>query len=1786
MTNQFLILLRDRLDEYEDVPFSTEINISDVETSGDDLTVTATDNNSSLIESIEISNTGSVRTVTVTPVANISGNAVITVTVRDKDNAADTESFNVTFIPVNDTPTPDINEDSVTTNENTAVLIDVLANDDVDLQCEGDEKLRIKEGSIVEDPATVSNGTYEIVPITVNESYVKADGTQGIRQVTRDGIRFTPDPDWTSDESVTFTASYEMYEEGNEDVYTANQKLKITVFPVNDTPFIDLPDSVISVDEDNAAGLGDIHFTVNDEEDADSGLTVSLVSITEDDSNYTPAKPILLSDNISILSATDDDDRILNGVLESNENGLVYIKLRVTDSHGAYSEDTVTVMVNPVQDAPAGGDDVFYTSEDTQKLLDVLVNDDIDTTTQGDTLELTGIVSQPENGSAEISGNKILYTPDQDYFNTGTDTDNFTYSMVDSFGAEATFTVSMHVYAVNDRPLISFNDTDGTVDNQASTNEGTPITLSFTVTDVDNNWDEMNVETSSSNAIVVRSNGISEESHTGSGNEATFTFLVTPYAKYNGVTTLSFTASDPSDAASSTSVVLTVISVNDAPEPVADAINVNEGETSNLYVLANDKDDDLITNPLTEHLSVKSVKFTDPENDKLGTLTLNNDSTAVIFTPSLAYKNWNGTVSFDYEVVDAEGASVWMNNNTLIVKQVNDAPVANPDETSVDEDNSVIIDAISNDTDVDMDSELNADSSETISVYSVDKPLHGLASVNAEGNILYTPDSNFNGSDTITYYITDGEEIVQGSVTVTVNAVAENPTIKNDNVTLAEDVTTIIDVLANDSDIDSDVRINLDDANINDGTLTITSVDGQAIADSESIKVANGTVELTSGILKYTSDKDYVGNDSFIYTAENSDGNYATATVYITVTNVNDTPTAEAEEFDLTEGDASIGIDLKEYTDDVDLDVSANNESLSYSLVSSTDDSKVTLAGGVVTVSPDENFNGDFEFEYKVTDTSGAYAGNQIIVHVAAVADNPTIVADNRTVYEEIPTDIAVLTNDSDIDSDSKINLDLANINDGSLTITAVDGNAIADSESVKVTNGTVELNAGILTYTSDKDYVGDDAFSYTAANSDGNTATATVFISVENRNDAPIADAISSDKSEGNALTVIDLEDYTSDIDQQTQSDETLTYSWNTDTATDSDKVSLNGSIITINPDENFNGDFIVDYTVTDQGGLSANNRITIHVATEPDNPTLGDDYLTVKEDTTTSLKLLGNDSDIDSDSTINLDLTNINDGSLTITAVNGTILAETSSIDTSYGTVTLLEGRLNYSPDQDYVGSDSFTYTAENSDGNCSTATVYITVTNVNDAPTAQAKEFYATEGNAATTVDLKDYTDDIDLEVPANGESLSYSLGSATDGNRVSLDGSIVTISPDENFNGNFVLEYTVTDTSGVSASNQIVVNVTAVEDDPDVTDDQYTVDEDTSNNFAILKNDRDIDSDRLLNLDLENINDGILTITAVETKAISDTNSIETSHGTVKLVEGTLEYTPDQDYVGNDSFTYTVINSDGRTTVATVDVTVENVNDAPTAEQIVFDMTEGDSSIQVDLKAYTDDVDLEVPANNETLTYELLGENDSYIVLRYGTFGVNPSLVNENFNGDLIYDYKVTDASGAYATNQVIVHVAAVENNPTINDDSRTVFEDSTTRFTVLDNDYDIDSDSEFNLDTTNINDGSLTITAVDSKAISDTNSVETSHGTVKLVEGTLEYTPDQDYVGDDSFTYTAENSDGNASTATVSVTILNVNDAPVADPAETNKVEGTAATTIDLRILLMMWIQRSLQTMNQ
>jgi hypothetical protein len=289
--------------------------------------------------------------------------------------------------------------------------------------------------------------------------------------------------------------------------------------------------------------------------------------------------------------------------------------------------------------------------------------------------------------------------------------------------------------------------------------------------------------------------------------------------------------------------------INEPPSLVDDEVTTDEDMAVVFNPLDNDSDHD-------GWIVISSFAIVDgPSHGAISVDPVTLEST---YTPDL---NWFGDETITYTAVDDDGESGGIATITIHVLDVNDPPVAYDDLVVTDEDVPVVIDVLGNDMDVDG----------TLVPGSVELVLgasNGTTSLDPlTGAVSYSPDLNWFGVDGLTYFMRDddGDASNVATCTITVLDVNDLPIAQDDAISTFQKYSTLIDVLANDSDVDG---------TIDAGGITIMAAP------------ANGTVtvDLALNAIVYLGGDTFVGIDSFTYRVADDDGgasNVATVTVTV-----------------------------------------------------------------------------------------------------------------------------------------------------------------------------------------------------------------------------------------------------------------------------------------------------------------------------------------------------------------------------------------------------------------------------------------------------------------------------------------------------------------------------------------------------------------------------------------------------------------------------------------------------------------------------------------------------------------------------------------------------------------------------------------------------------------------------------------------------------------------------------------------------------------------------------------
>lgn len=644
------------------------------------------------------------------------------------------------------------------------------------------------------------------------------------------------------------------------------------------------------------------------------------------------------------------------------------------------------------------------------------------------------IVDATSNGTLSLNANGSFTYTPNPGFN-GQDT--FRYRVNDGSLYSAPALVTIQVVPVLDPPAAA--------DDSATTSERVPVTIAVLGNDTD----------AGGGAVSLAS--LTQPSR-GSAVISGSSIVYTPTAGFIGLDTFTYTVQG-AEGTDTATVTVNVVNVNEAPAAVNDAYSTQEDTPLTISaagVKGNDSDPDAGD-------TLSAVLVTGPGN---GTLSLNANG-SFTYTPGA---NFNGTDTFTYRVRDAGGLDSNVATVTITVTAVNDPPVAVNDSYVVSEDSALQINAPGvkqNDTDPDT-------AAENLTITLLTGVQRGTLTLTADGSFLYTPLPNVSGSDSFTYRLSDGNGSSTGTATIAITEVNDGPSAADDAGTTQEDSAVTIAVLPNDSDPDG-------------SPLTLQGV----------TQPANGTAAVTGTQVRYTPAPNFSGTDTFTYTI--SDGTLtASAKVVVTVTPVNDPPTAIGDSYS-TPQNTPLNVQTPGVLGN---DSDPDQQNLTAQLVSQAAHGTVTLqAQGAFSYNPEQNYTGTDTFTYKVTDGTGE--SQPVVVTITVTASNRPPVAANDTYSTARNTPLTmpapgVLQNDSDPDTGD------------TLTVTLISGTA--------PNAGTVTVNPnGSFTFTPADDYTGQATFRYRAVdnqNAQSNEAIATITVSASNRPPVASDDTYTAEKN------------------------------------------------------------------------------------------------------------------------------------------------------------------------------------------------------------------------------------------------------------------------------------------------------------------------------------------------------------------------------------------------------------------------------------------------------------------------------------------------------------------------------------------------------------------------------------------------------------------------------------------------------------------------------------------------
>ena len=858
------------------------------------------------------------------------------------------------------------------------------------------------------------------------------------------------------------------------------------------------------------------------------------------------------------------------------------------------------------------------------------------------------------------------------------------------------------------------------------------------------------------------------------------------------------------------------------------------------------------------------------------------------------------------------------------VLEVDDPPTAYDITATGEEDELIIIPLIGSDPDTDSD-EL---------IFSISSSPSNGSAVIVDGNIEYTSNLNFNGSDELNYIVNDGNSSSEpAQISLDIIPINDSPTAVDVEFSVAGgytefDLNTIV------NDVDGD---NLDISFItqNYGSSTINTL-------------FNGVIEhLGNNIFSYTPPSEVVYFDFILYKATDgiSESSVQTLTFNLFGGELprNIAPIAFDQDVSIAEDQISditlIGFDvLNSISEDASFEIISNPDngelSSSFTLLESGSSNLVQWS---IEYTPNSNYFGQDTFTYKVTNPDNPLSESEygtIYINITPQNDAPQIYTDifDQTILEdsegtELSLDLFFL----DVDND-----DLQ----FSVTPTRED-----------IASITVQDNSLLITPYLNKFCT---PFSVVLSASDGELDVSQSFqIEVLPVNDIPTVDSLEYSMDEDGSIAIV-LSGEDVDFDPLTFS--IFESSLNGD-------VSLIDNILTYNPDENFNGLDQLSYKAYDGDSFSDIGLITLNITPINDSPIFEEiSDQSVNEDDVFEFNLLANDIDGDDLSfnviTIdNVDSYNIESNLLIVSPLpnmNGEILIE----------VQVSDGNL--------LDSEEF----------------ILNVIAQPDAPeiVAISNQFIDEDENLAIFLTATD----------VDGDELFFTGLSNIDGTQISFVDNLMIVDSPENFYGDMAITVQVTDQIFTEESNFIitynsqpdspvlvdiedqiilesellVIDIPAIDPDGDelelsvnvsddiissiqglqltleggdnisgdfeiivsVSDGMFSVEE--SFNITIINvNDAPISTSQNIEIQEDNVSIILLEATDPDFDSIDFFINEQPSNGNVVLENGLVTYIPDNNYNGQDSFSFYAFDGELNSNVSFVNIDIIAVNDGP-------------------------------------------------------------------------------------------------------------------------------------------------------------------------------------------------------------------------------------------------------------
>lgn len=997
----------------------------------------------------------------------------------------------------------------------------------------------------------------------------------------------------------------------------------------------------------------------------------------------------------------------LFNALSDTENGVSFDLLnKITNSEIINSIEQVDALITSAQYAneedpavnlpPIVVNQNWLIQQNTSQTLALSASDP-----EGESLNYQ-ITTPPVNGQATLVGDELRFEPTQDF--SGVDT--LIYEVSDGSN-QVSAKVDIYVNASPTLTGANFNVTAGQV-------------FSNRVAGLDSEQDPLvyRVFTPPLKGEVIL------DAQTGN-------FQYLPNADASGTDGFSVKAYDGVSFSEPAQIDFDITQVerdeNVAPVMAPQTLEVEIGSTFVTQLTATDANDDAL---------IYFVETT-PE---VGELKLSTSGGLVYLVPGNVAEQ---TLPLEIKVSDGAASIVTVVTLNLVnPTEPNTRPVAEDDSFSVDTSLSGQV--------VARDAEGN------VLIYKLlDTVADGVLEFSHDGSFLYRANVGFDGTDSFTFEVSDGQASDQGTIEFVVingNTPPEATAIPAGQLSVLNTETLSGQLVASDAET-SDLVYQL-----------VTEAVGEVALNT------------STGAFVYTPPTDYVGSDRFEFVVSDGIVSSNVASVVINVLGPNSIdPELLSEVVDdqvLTGQARTLQIDFDTLLEN---DIPARNQSLTVIGFEQVVNGLVEQQTTHFLFTPNDGVLGEASFVYKVVDAlSNPYQATVTVT----VVENPNPVNDVANTIEDqvFISEVSLLENDLTPSGAaiSAVANDYATNQGGSLTVTA----------------------DGHYRYTPALNFFGEDQVSYLVRDTNGLETSASLILQVAGVNDAPVANDDVFTTEEDVAISIPFSVLTSNDIDIDSAS-----FSVISDVTLSVDNASIepteNGWFLT--PAQDFAGEIRFDYSIQDTEGLEGSAEVFVDVTPVNDPPSVVDDSFTTDEDTPIDILfsvVLENDNDIDS---------------ATISVKAG------EEPEVTNGTVEVLENGWRFTPTADFSGEAQMRYHVVDSEGAEAEAVVNITVNSLNDPPNVQADTFETNENTQISILFADVLANDSDSDSESffvNTDQAS----TVTNGSLQVLSDRWL-FEPTANFSGEASLRYVVQDSDGAEVAAEATINVLEVNDPPE-------------------------------------------------------------------------------------------------------------------------------------------------------------------------------------------------------------------------------------------------------------------------------------------------------------------------------------------------------------------------------